>query len=76
MIIGFSGSVNATPNKLTIANAFAKRLQELGSRGVEVTRLINKLLGRKLSVTLYDPGKCAPPGRYFDPIIVGAIHTG
>jgi len=68
-------TVCAAPNRLTIASAFATRLPELGSQGVEATRRINKKLGRQLNVTLYDPGKLAPPGRYMDPVIVGAIDA-
>jgi TRAP-type mannitol/chloroaromatic compound transport system substrate-binding protein len=74
-LVTFTIPASAAPNRLTIASAFATRLPELGSQGVEVTRRINKKLGRQLSVTLYDPGKLAPPGRYLDPVIVGAINA-
>ena len=74
-LMTFTPPAYAAPNRLTIASAFATRLPQLGSQGVEVTRRINKKLGRQLSVTLYDPGKLAPPGRYLDPVIVGAINA-
>ncbi len=75
VLMTFTPPASAAPNRLTIASAFATRLPELGSQGVEFTRRINKKLGRQLSVTLYDPGKLAPPGRYLDPVIVGAISA-
>jgi TRAP-type mannitol/chloroaromatic compound transport system substrate-binding protein len=74
-LVTFTTPTASAPNRLTIASAFATRLPELGSQGVEVTRRINKKLGRQLGVTLYDPGKLAPPGRYLDPVIVGAINA-
>jgi TRAP-type mannitol/chloroaromatic compound transport system substrate-binding protein len=65
----------AAPKRLKVASAFATRLPELGSQGVEAVARINKTLGRRLKVTLYDPGKLAPPGRYLDPVIVAAIDA-
>ena len=66
---------NAAPDKLKVASAFATRLPEMGSQGVAAVRLINSRLGHRLNVTLYDPGKLAPPGRYLDPVTLGAIDA-
>lgn len=68
-----TNQVSATPLRLKAANAFASRLPELGSQGVEAAQRINKQNRRGLNITLYGPGKLAPPGRYLDPVIVGAI---
>lgn len=76
LLVSFlSAHVSAAPLRLKVASAFASLMPELGSQGVEATRRISKQDHHALSMKLYGPGKLAPPGRYLDPVIVGAIDA-